>query len=111
MKKILVLIWEGVGFPDNTMNADVVVHQDPSCDSDTIDIRVMKKDEDIISVLESIFPDETFISNDDFYVYQGVEALKGIFSENFNAHFVESEMTPQFINGGRVTTFSGNPLN
>jgi len=110
MKKITILFWEGLSFSENDFKADVIIHQDPSDESGALSVVV--KNKEILSDVNSIFYDEMLeaVSETEFETYQDLEDLKVRFSEKFLVSVIESQMTPQFINGGRTTVENGNPL-
>ncbi len=111
MKNIKVLIWQGLDAPINNYGADLVIHEDPSNESGTRAIIIINNS--TIPELEAIFDDEISYTSceGDFDTYQDIEDIKRGLEEKFSVSFIESEMTPQFINGGRTFKENNYPLN
>jgi len=103
MKRIKVLIWEGIRLPENDHESNLVLHSDPSNESGTVSVII--KNQNLISELESIFMDEMLesISENEFDSLQDISDIKAGLEKMYEVHYIEFHMTPQFINGGRQT--------
>lgn len=108
MKKIKVLIWEGLSFPEDTFGVDLILHEDPSSEIDSLDVKILNPD--IISLLKEIFADEMLEQSEEkFFTVQLLDEIESKLNEIFEVEYIQSEMTPQFL-GGRITTKNGKPF-
>src|SRR3990172_5420677 len=103
MRKIKILIWQGLCLPKNDMGANVVIHQDPSDQSGTLSVVI--KDASLFPYLQNIFFEEMDDPGlqKDFFTSLNLKTLKNRFRENFSVSFIESIIKPRFVGGGRET--------
>ena len=103
MKKIKMLIWEGIQLPKKTYGADVVIHQNPFFKTGSLGIII--NNTELIPFLPKIFIEENddFGFQRDFFTFLDIKTLKNRFNENFSVSFIESRVVSSSVHGGRMT--------
>ncbi len=104
---IKILFYEGLSLPESfgKKKYDIVVHTDPSDDLPSMEVSV--KNQDTITRMYDEFYNELADSDtgSSFYTFLTKESLRDLFGKLFdNIEYTDSEMAPQFINGGRTVT-------
>lgn len=106
MKKINVLFFEGITFPENHQEAyDLIIFEDLS--SKGLEIQI--KNQEIFSEIEDLFFEEMMSEiNGWFMTALSKEEVLSSLESKFEIVITESNMQPQFLGGRKQTTKFGD---